>query len=258
MVIICLSVATILLTLTSVLVMAEEFHQLPESLQRISTALVDNRTSRTALICGVIITMAFASSLSLVLNTDSTTSTTTNDTRIISPILASITLKANRNFTESKRMLDENLVVNMSLSATVYHNSSDDSGGGSYDFIEYNCTGDCIKSVVNVVGLRNLITNSSGNHTLPKRSTENSAHQLLRAYSNISSTGVITSTYDDCPHPEYIVFTWVLCMIALATALKLYYLIKLFLAIVMVAIYTDLILLPYNHVFSADYINAEE
>lgn len=54
----------------------------------------------------------------------------------------------------------------------------------------------------------------------------------------------------NCMHPEYVVYTWVLSMIALATALKLYYLIKLLLAILMVALYTTLIVLPSNHIFN--------
>lgn len=54
----------------------------------------------------------------------------------------------------------------------------------------------------------------------------------------------------DCMHPEYVVYTWVLSMIALATALKLYYLIKLLLAVLMVAIYTTLIVLPSYHIFN--------
>lgn len=252
-VITCLSVATVLLTLTSVLVMAEEFQQLPKSLQRLSTTLVDNRTSRTALICGVIILMAFASSLSLVLNADSTSTATLNDTRIISTALASRAFSGNRELYTA----NDDVVVNMSLAATVYHNANSDSLNGSFDFIEYNCTGDCIKNVINAVGLQNLLKNNSH---VSKRSMEDTEREVLqlRTSSNVSAAGVITSTYDDCPHPEYIVFTWVLCMIALATALKLYYLIKLFLAIVMVGVYTVLILMPYSSVFTAEYINDDE
>lgn len=44
----------------------------------------------------------------------------------------------------------------------------------------------------------------------------------------------------DCVQPEYLVFTWVLCLIALATTLKLYFLVKTFLAFAMVAVYTVL------------------
>lgn len=55
---------------------------------------------------------------------------------------------------------------------------------------------------------------------------------------------------DSCSHPEYLVFSWVLCLIALATALKLYYIIKTMMAIIMVVSYTLLILGIFPDVFS--------
>lgn len=58
------------------------------------------------------------------------------------------------------------------------------------------------------------------------------------------------SADDSCVHPEYLVFTWVLCLIALATTLKLYFLVKTFLASVMVAVYTGLTSLAYPQVFT--------
>lgn len=57
-----------------------------------------------------------------------------------------------------------------------------------------------------------------------------------------------TEESDDCVHPEYLVFTWVLCLIALATTLKLYFLVKTFLASIMVAVYTVLTSLAYPQV----------
>lgn len=56
---------------------------------------------------------------------------------------------------------------------------------------------------------------------------------------------------DDCLHPEYLVYTWVLSLIALATTLKLYFLIKTLLAVSMVAIYTLFILVFYPEVFTS-------
>lgn len=235
--------------------MAEEFRQLPESLQKLSTKLVDNRTSRTVLICGVIILMAFASSLSLVINTDSTSSSAINETKIFSPLLASIALRANISFNGNKGVLGEDVIVDRSLAATVHHN---DSENDNFEFIEFNCTGDCVKDVIHRVGLKNLRPTASKNLIHTKGTLESIGRQVSTTNPNISVTGVITSTYDDCPHPEYIVFTWVLCMIALATALKLYYLIKLFLAVVMVDVYAILILIGYNKVFTGDYISEDE
>ncbi|XP_032587114.1 adenylyl cyclase 78C [Drosophila mojavensis] len=49
-----------------------------------------------------------------------------------------------------------------------------------------------------------------------------------------------------CVHREYIVFTWVLCLVSLATALKLYYLIKAIMALGMVAFYTTLIFIRFS------------
>jgi membrane protein implicated in regulation of membrane protease activity len=54
--------------------------------------------------------------------------------------------------------------------------------------------------------------------------------------------------YEQCLAPEYIVYTWVLCLVALATALKLYYLVKTTLATVMVSVFTTLILVAYREV----------
>ncbi|XP_071455544.1 adenylate cyclase type 8 [Hetaerina americana] len=53
-----------------------------------------------------------------------------------------------------------------------------------------------------------------------------------------------------CDHPEYVVFTWVLCLVALATCLRLHYLIKTLLGVVMFAVYASLILVAYPDVFS--------
>ncbi|XP_058129316.1 adenylyl cyclase 78C [Anopheles ziemanni] len=60
-----------------------------------------------------------------------------------------------------------------------------------------------------------------------------------------------TTYHASCVHPEYVVFTWVLCLISLATALKLYYLVKTFMAIAMVACYSFLILLVFERVFDS-------
>lgn len=57
---------------------------------------------------------------------------------------------------------------------------------------------------------------------------------------------------EQCFAPEYIVYTWVLCLVALATALKLYYLVKTTLASAMVTVFTTLILVAYKEVFDKE------
>lgn len=56
--------------------------------------------------------------------------------------------------------------------------------------------------------------------------------------------------YRNCVHPEYVVFSWVLCLIALAAALKLYYLVKFFMAITMVCCNAILILFVFPEDFN--------
>lgn len=53
-----------------------------------------------------------------------------------------------------------------------------------------------------------------------------------------------------CIRPEYMVFTWILCLIALASALKLYYLVKTALAAAIVLVYAVLILVVCKDMFS--------
>lgn len=51
---------------------------------------------------------------------------------------------------------------------------------------------------------------------------------------------------DECDHLEYVIFTWIMCLVALATTLKLYYLVKTFLAMIMTTAYALLVLLPFK------------
>lgn len=183
------------------------------------------------------------------------------------------------------------IVVNLSLTATIHHNIT--INNGNFSVVE-NCGESCIKEIIKEVGLDNLLpsvvnassvadnvinNSSSVGGSRVKRSVDSAFNYFnvklfgpskravsdtnLSAVStsgvfyssvgtvagNISYSSVLTEAYEECPHPEYIVFTWVLCLVALATALKLYYLIKLFLALVMVGVYAFLIIGPYNFVF---------
>lgn len=57
-------------------------------------------------------------------------------------------------------------------------------------------------------------------------------------------------TLPPCIQPKYIVFTWALCLIALASALKLYYLVKTTLAVSLSGLFCILILFIYPDVFN--------
>lgn len=72
---------------------------------------------------------------------------------------------------------------------------------------------------------------------------------------NLGGLGLTNDTklpidYKNCVHPEYVVFSWVLCLIALAAALKLYYLVKFFMAITMVCCNAILILFVFPQDFN--------
>lgn len=68
----------------------------------------------------------------------------------------------------------------------------------------------------------------------------------------------VNDVTDPCSHPEYLVFTWVLCLIALATGLKLYYFVKTFMAFIMVFYYGTLILAAFPSVFNNSYFDTVE
>lgn len=69
--------------------------------------------------------------------------------------------------------------------------------------------------------------------------------------SNKTSDGYSTVmvTVLACVNSEYLVFTWVMCLVALATTLKLYFLIKTLLAFIMVSFYAFLVIAGYPNIF---------
>jgi adenylate cyclase 8 len=272
-----LTVTTVVLTSTSVLVMAEEFEQLPESLQKISFTLVHNRRSRTAFICGVIVIMAMTSSSSLLIlkTNDETTDATESKLFLKQPFyLSNLTIinsdSLTLNTSEKTREFLWNLLTN-GRNLT------------SLEAPKQNCSDSCFKSLLKTVDIEELMkeaenisllnnetatvinsmnhklqllnqTLSSLNITRRKRSVPNDTEivllpVLVQRGNRIERSDNDTRSEATCQHPEYIVFTWILCLIALATALKLYYLIKLFLALVMLVAYTVLILVPYEEEF---------
>jgi len=82
---------------------------------------------------------------------------------------------------------------------------------------------------------------------LVKRDTEDENVDSVTTMTKVKSVLEHVNHHDasepeQCPALEYIVYTWVLCLVALATALKLYYLVKTTLATVMVTVFTTLFL----------------
>ncbi|CAH1183630.1 unnamed protein product [Phaedon cochleariae] len=269
-VIICISITTIVLLVTLILVMAEEFDQLPESLRTTSSTFVHNRRRRTALICGVIILMASTSSLSLI-NIESYPTRTNNTTQN-----AGLELKLSKGLLGEDNSQNSSLILNLSLQATMNSNFTinvDKTG---------NCSDRCVRDIFEKIDLNGIIEDAANISRLANKTSTvmkslnqklsnltrglmDSHHNLVlknrrkrgiessTPYTSLSTIDIVSNFTEatllvnlDCKRPEYIVFTWVLCLIALATALKLHYLIKLLLAVVMITVYGNLILLPFS------------
>ncbi|XP_067644298.1 adenylyl cyclase 78C isoform X2 [Eurosta solidaginis] len=286
--IICLVVGTIFLTFASVLVMAEEFSNLPLYLKENSAKLVHQRRRRTFFICIVIVMMSVLSAIGLVLCPDSTyafDSTENNANRTSNSHLTNKSARSNNNNTLTAILANSNekeIKLNVYLSATIHHNITINAANGTIvdTFITDNLTGaatapagDLVRqSIVNALNLTqapiNLLNGTSssaldsneqplrnaalinGNNYNDDNDNGNILRLELLASLNSSSVQMQQTEVSSCSHPEYIIFTWVLCLVSLATALKLYYLIKTFMAMAMVGCYIALILTVFPTLYS--------
>lgn len=181
---------------------------------------------------------------------------------------------------------DKEIKLNVVLSATIHHNITINtpigSGNGMVDantFLADNLanattTNDFIRrSIVDALNLTKATSNILNGSM---ESFENSPRSLViggQRNSNNNNTFLTDDNYTvfyndivirnevaspDCAHPEYIVFTWILCLVSLATALKLYYLVKVIMAICMVAFYTTLIQMVFPLIYPKDLIDLEQ
>ncbi|XP_049287164.1 adenylyl cyclase 78C isoform X1 [Anopheles funestus] len=209
--IVALSITTFLLTVGCILVMAEEFSGLPKFLQKSSSTLVHDRSRRTIFVCLTIILMSIASSMGLMM-CDLEEVEITPDRSTVSPSYA---------YWQTGGQLNVN-----STTVTFLRRALGES-------MELNL-------------MNRTFSELDSNGTETPMEPQND--ELLEEDGQTPSQPVIHAS---CVHPEYVVFTWVLCLISLATALKLYYLVKTFMAIAMVACYSFLILLVFERVFDS-------
>ncbi|KAK5646054.1 hypothetical protein RI129_004518 [Pyrocoelia pectoralis] len=254
----CVAIATILLTSTTILVMAEEFEQLPETLKHISATLVHNHRSRNAFICGVILVMAVASSVGLFVRTD-LFDDSSYDGKGESSKLSLSTFTSYKEGTNTKaNKSSQEIFINLNVMATIQNVTINQ---------ESLCNKSCLERLQKVFGIKDSSYNKSLSSEANSTNTANQT--LLQNYNlpriskrsltfiadivNVSDRNYskIMFTYKHhCSYPEYIVFSWILCLIALATALKLYYLIKIMLAMLMLICYSILILVPFHSLFN--------
>ncbi|XP_043469096.1 adenylyl cyclase 78C-like isoform X2 [Leptopilina heterotoma] len=253
---ISLLMTTLIIIASSILVMADEFKSLPTFLKHLSSTLVHNRQRRTMFICSLISLMAFTSVISVVACPD-----------------------GRRSHVEL-----------LNLNETV-KNSTQQSGLDKFilSFLETALNDDASSELSDIENSKNSLTFGflNNENLIPRssnrrdyfryekfRATEPLRHQrkYLKKYKTEELTflpirKILSTTKDNndsnflhdnykgenCIRPEYIVFTWILCLIALASSLKLYYLVKTALASVIVLIYAVLIFIIYPDLFPASY-----
>ncbi|XP_017138119.1 adenylyl cyclase 78C isoform X2 [Drosophila miranda] len=253
--IICLSVGTVILTFCCVLVMAEEFPGLPRCLKANSAKLVHQRQRRTLFICGVIISMCMLSAIGLVLCPSSTYIGTADEhSRLLRRAL----------YSSNASVAEKEYKLNVYLSATIHHNitistPAASSGGAATSaaslvdaLMNENITNapteELMRSTLaNALNLTPPLEQFEQSHR-PYTLTSNGHSVSLNNFSYVDLYGIPRSNdiEGECAHPEYLVFTWVLCLVSLATALKLYYLVKALMALGMVGFYTTLIVLKFS------------
>nr|XP_023015323.1 adenylate cyclase type 8-like [Leptinotarsa decemlineata] len=276
-VIACTVITTIILISTSILVMAEEFEQFPEFLRRTSETLVHKRKRRTAFICGVIILMSLTSSLTLInIENDEPVHNKRVQSQYLSDdsnfsLVVNLKLEAtfNNNFTilfanrtDCSGSCIKGVLENIDINGIIEDAANISKLANKTSTIVKNLNQkltnltrglmtqtDALKELKSRLRRKKREIESTTNNTTANSTystTDSTIDVLTETVPNSNSTQSSEQIEFDCKHPEYIVFTWVLCLIALATALKLYYLIKLLLAFVMVTVYAILIILPSN------------
>lgn len=230
--IICLALSTVLLTFACILVMAEEFSCLPTLLQKSSATLVHNRNRRTAFICAVIVLMSAASSIGL------------------------FQCKMENSLSDSQWKANQDFIVsNTTLMALNHSNQTEN---------QYNTSHQKHSIKVHQLSPQNLNNIQNDRNKTSEKALDNGKNELKNNSNYILNVTDLETSADDsfmnesCSHPEYIVFTWVLCLIALATGLKLYYLVKTFMATFMVCCYAILITIVFNDVFVQASTESEE
>lgn len=226
--IVCLVVSTIFLTAGCVFVMAEEFVKLPVFLRKCSAILVLNRNHRTFFICAVLFVMSVASSIGL----------------FFCPM----------EFNEIQR---SSIVFSFQNSL----NQSNETGIKVYSHTPE--TMGIVLIAQNSSAEQKLIASDLNYKLAEFEDKKNKSYDKTEKFEQGYDNNNLTFTYHtdinqyineqsySCCHPEYLVFTWILCLIALATGLKLYYLVKTFMATIMVVCYAVLISVIFPNVFES-------
>ncbi|XP_059217173.1 adenylyl cyclase 78C isoform X2 [Stomoxys calcitrans] len=285
--VICLAIGTIFLTFSCILVMAEEFSGLPDFLKHNSAKLVHQRQRRTYFICAIIVLITVLSAIGLVLCPssayfDGVPNTDDGDIRSVLPSSSYRSPNKPGSSTDAVPVTngEKEIKLNVYLSATIHHNITINAANGANAVVDANAfladnlsnasTSDLVRrSIANALNITQAAAIGLLNNSLEP--LENSFFPRERRSVNVNASIVSEDNNDlehymdsadvdtmDCAHPEYIVFTWILCLVSLATALKLYYLVKVIMAICMVAFYATLIQLVFPRIYTKELIELEQ
>ncbi|XP_029674751.1 adenylyl cyclase 78C isoform X1 [Formica exsecta] len=276
---ISLLVTTVILIASSILVMAEEFKGMPTYLQHTSSMLVHNKKHRTIFICGVISLMALTSIigvltcpitvrsyLEVMVLKQQTPLTTTSANPFPSPEkLTATTSKSVRDHfiltfleaalsdepaeeqktapsTENNTLEGGSSNIELKLTQVVNGRETGKSRKEFFRFYRYEQHYE--KPEAGSRHYRRVARKREiQRKILSVADDENQTHPLT-----LKNLDVLEET--SCIRPEYMVFTWILCLIALASALKLYYLVKTALAAAIVLVYAVLILIVCKGMFT--------
>ncbi|XP_014467955.1 PREDICTED: adenylate cyclase type 8-like isoform X1 [Dinoponera quadriceps] len=277
---ISLLVTTVILVASSILVMAEEFKSMPTYLQHTSSMLVHNKKHRTVFICGVISLMALTSVIGVVTCPimvrpypevvvleqqqqtptpaalpvqEKLTATTTGsgvDHFILTFLEAALSDESSEvrkaaPATENNTVEGASSDIELKLTQVVNGRAPGRNRREFFRFLRY-------EQHYGAEGARHYrrvarIQDKGGPQRRILSVDEKTETSEEPSTSSSLEDGLVVGS---CIRPEYMVFTWILCLIALASALKLYYLVKTALAAAIVLVYAVLILVVCKEMFS--------
>ncbi|KYM77559.1 Adenylate cyclase type 8 [Atta colombica] len=282
---ISLLVTTVILVASSILVMAEEFKGMPTYLQHTSSMLVHNKKHRTIFICGVITLMTLTSIIGVL--TCPITVRPYQEVMVLEQqqipttiVAAPLPVQEKLTATTERSGLDHFVLTFLEAAL-----SDESTEGGKTILSTENNTLETGSSNIELKLTRVVNDREPGKsrreffrfyryeqhygkpeigsrhyrRVARKRDIEGSQRKILSVVGEenqkarskrlaLMSSNELEET--DCIRPEYMVFTWILCLIALASALKLYYLVKTALAAAIVVVYAVLILVVCKDMFT--------
>ncbi|CAL4104560.1 unnamed protein product, partial [Meganyctiphanes norvegica] len=252
-------VASLLLGLALALVMGEEFHTWPLSIRRVSTRLARSQFIRKAFIVTVIAVISVPSVLTLILaknncdnNCNCGNKTDGESLNIFEGILPLETIGHKLGESDFGRNITKSMLLMVYLPKKYTQNEHSNS------LLNVNIKIENMYIFKQHIDKNNSVNNNfssvSHNNDIYSNRTLNDRIFVNLSTEKTNSTNTSQTNCDMCPYcysPQYFVYTWVLCMVALAGFLKLNYLSKTGVLVFMVTTYSAFVI-TYNEIFPDD------